>query len=138
MSLAMKFVMPDVPFMDRVLYVFLRITSYNVCYTKLLRDPEGKSGTANIAGEMLLTGTRMFPREELIRLRSEEQVSIRAQTSVDWFTVASVFPAEMLDQALLIEGDRLEHAESSITVEVFDAIRAALQREHERRRNNFV
>ncbi len=97
------------------------------------RDPEGKTGVANIAGESLLTGTKLFPREELIRLRTEEDVSIRAQTTVDWCSIASVFPANQLELALMIEADRLKHAENTATVEVFDAIVAVLKREHDRR-----
>jgi zinc protease len=97
------------------------------------RDPKGKSGIANISGETLLTGTRNFPREELIRLRTENDVSIRAQSTVDWFSIASVFPADMLEHALMIEGERLEDPESSLSVEVFNSITSALQREHERR-----
>lgn len=99
------------------------------------RDPEGKTGLANIAGEMLLTGTRQYPRGELLRLRSEHNVSIAGLTTVDWFSISSVFPMDMLEDALIIEADRLEHAEQSVAVEVFDAIMISLRREHQRRQH---
>ena len=97
------------------------------------RDPKGKTGVANTAGEALLTGTALYPREELLRLRTEEDVSIRAQTTVDWCSIASVFPADQLGQALAIEADRMRSAPGTATVEVFDAIVTVLKREHERR-----
>lgn len=97
------------------------------------RDPKGKTGVANIAGEALLTGTEAYPREELLRLRTEGDVSIRAQTTVDWCSIASVFPAGQLELALAIEADRMSNATSTATVEVFDAIVAVIKREHERR-----
>jgi zinc protease len=97
------------------------------------RDQAGKTGIANIAGEMLLTGTKRVPREELLRLRRAEGVSVQAQTSVDWLNIASVFPADMLEEAVRIEADRLENAEETISIEIFNAMKAALQREHARR-----
>ncbi len=98
------------------------------------RDPLGNTGTANIAGELLLTGTRTVPREELLRLREEDGVSIQARTSVDWFNIASVFPAAMLERAIHIEADRMKNAVESVNIEIFNAIITALKREHARRK----
>jgi zinc protease len=97
------------------------------------RDAKGKTGIANIAGEMLLTGTRQVPREELLRLKEEEGVSISAHTSVDWLNIASVFPASLLEEAVTIEADRMKNAEQSINVEIFNAITGILRKEHTRR-----
>lgn len=112
----------------------LPLVGVNVAYRAgSSRDPEGKTGIANIAGEMLLTGTKRVPREELLRLRETEGVSIQAQTSVDWLSIASVFPSHMLEDAIRIEADRMKNAEETVSMEIFNAIVGALQREHTRR-----
>ncbi|GEM_PF-1326521 len=112
----------------------LALIAVNMAYRAgSARDPEGKTGLANICGEMLLTGTRRFPRGELLQLRSEHSVSMAGRTTVDWFSISSVFPMHMLEDALIIESDRLQHAEQTVTVEVFDAIMTSLRREHQRR-----
>lgn len=112
----------------------LPLVAVNMAYRAgSARDPEGKTGLANIAGEMLLTGTHRFPRASLLKLRSERSVSIAGRTTIDWFSISSVFPMDMLEDALSIEADRLENAAQTVSVEVFDAIRTALRREHQRR-----
>ncbi|MDT8325032.1 MAG: pitrilysin family protein [Bacteroidota bacterium] len=112
----------------------LPLLSMNMAYRAgSSRDPAGKTGIANIAGEMLLTGTKRVPREELLRLRETEGVSIQAQTSVDWLNIASVFPAGMLEDAIRIEADRMKNAEESVSMEIFNAMTGALKREHARR-----
>lgn len=96
-------------------------------------DPAGRTGVANIAGEMLLLGTKKVPREELMRLRSEERVSISAMTTVDWFGINSVFPMHLLEKAIEIESDRMQHAAAAFARERFDAIITTLRKEHEKR-----
>ena len=112
----------------------LPLVSLNCAYRAgSSRDPKGKTGTANIAGEILLTGTRDVPREELLRLRDDRGVAIQGRTSVDWMNISSVYPADLLERAIEIEADRMQHAETSISVEIFEAMIAALRREHQRR-----
>ncbi|MDX9757554.1 MAG: pitrilysin family protein [Bacteroidota bacterium] len=96
-------------------------------------DQTGRTGVANIAGEMLLLGTKNVPREELMRLRAEEQVSISAMTTVDWFGISSVFPMHLLEKAITIEADRMQHATASFARERFDAIIENLREEHKKR-----
>ncbi|MBN1446527.1 MAG: insulinase family protein [Bacteroidetes bacterium] len=112
----------------------LPLISVNVAFRAgSARDPQGKTGIANIAGEMLLTGTRRYPRAELLRLKAEKNVSIAGRTTVDWFSISSVYPMELLEDAILIEADRLENVQETISAEVFDAIVSTLRREHQRR-----
>ncbi len=97
-------------------------------------DPRGHTGLASIAGEMLLLGTKNVPREELLRLRNDEQVSISALTTVDWVGIASVFPMNRLESALMIEADRMEHSAEAFTAEQFENIVTGLKKEHARRK----
>ncbi|MBE0644773.1 MAG: insulinase family protein [Bacteroidetes bacterium] len=96
-------------------------------------DPEGRTGLANIAGEMLLLGTKKVPREELLRLRNEEHASISALTTVDWVGIASVFPMNRLETAIMIEADRMEHSVDAFTREQWEGMVAGLKKEHARR-----
>jgi zinc protease len=96
-------------------------------------DPDGHSGLANLAAEVLLVGTEKVPRKELLRLRNEENVSIAAQTNVDWITIASVFPATMLEKAVMIEADRMQNAAASFTESHFDSMMRNLRESHQRR-----
>jgi zinc protease len=112
----------------------LPLVSVNLVYhAGSALDPSGRSGLANIAGEMLLLGTKKVPREELLRLRNEEQVSISALTTVDWIGIASVFPMTMLESAVMIEADRMQNAADAFSAEQFEAIIANLKKEHDRR-----
>lgn len=96
-------------------------------------DPEEQTGLANLAAEVLLVGTKNVPREELLRLREDENVSISAQTNVDWISTASVFPMTMLEAAVMIEADRMQNAAESFTEQHFDAMIRNLKASHERR-----
>ncbi|MBR9975321.1 MAG: insulinase family protein [Bacteroidetes bacterium] len=112
----------------------LPLVSINMAYhAGSAIDPPGRSGLANIAGEMLLLGTKKVPREELIRLRTEEQVSISAFTSIDWIGIASVFPMTRLEAAIMIEADRMQHAASNFSEDHFETIVRNLRQAHERR-----
>ncbi len=96
-------------------------------------DPEGRTGLANIAGEMLLIGTANVPREELLRLRNEERVSISALTTVDWVGIASIFPMNRLEAAIMIEADRMQHSAEAFSADQFGSMIASLKKEHARR-----
>ena len=112
----------------------LPVVSVNMAYhAGSAIDPPGRSGLANLAGEMLLLGTDKVPREELLRLREEEQVSISALTTVDWVGIASVFPMNRLEAAIMIEADRMQNAASHFREDAFDAMVANLRKAHERR-----
>lgn len=112
----------------------LPLVSVNMAYhAGSAVDPPGRTGLANIAGEMLLLGTKQVPREELIRLRTEEQVSISAFTSIDWIGIASVFPMDRLEAAIMIEADRMSHAAENFSQERFDAVVNNLRQAHQRR-----
>lgn len=112
----------------------LPLVSVNMAYhAGSAIDPPGRTGIANIAGEMLLLGTKKVPREELLRLRNEEQVSISALTTVDWVGIASVFPMHLLETAISVEADRMQNGAAAFTSERFEAIRGNLKKEHDRR-----
>jgi zinc protease len=112
----------------------LPLVSVNIAYhAGSAFDPAGRTGTANIAGEMLLLGTNQVPREELLRLRSDAQVSISALTTVDWVGIASVFPINMLEAAVMIEADRMQNSAGAFSKDRFEGIILNLKNEHERR-----
>ncbi|MBR9979015.1 MAG: insulinase family protein [Bacteroidetes bacterium] len=96
-------------------------------------DPEEQTGLANLAAEALLVGTKNVPREELLRLRHDENVSISAQTNVDWISIASVFPMTRLEAAVMIEADRMETAVEYFTERHLDAMIRNLNASHARR-----
>ncbi|MFA6232664.1 MAG: pitrilysin family protein [Bacteroidota bacterium] len=112
----------------------MALVSLNMAYhAGSALDPEGRTGLANIAGEMLLLGTKKVPREELLRLRNEEHVSISALTTVDWVGIASVFPKDKLETAIMIEADRMDNSGAYFSAERFEGIITNLKKEHERR-----
>ncbi|MFZ1728779.1 MAG: insulinase family protein [Bacteroidota bacterium] len=112
----------------------LALVSLNMAYhAGSALDPDGRTGLANIAGEMLLLGTKKVPREELLRLRNEDHVSISALTTVDWVGIASVFPMQMLDKAVMIEADRMENSAKAFSNERFTGMIENLKKEHDRR-----
>lgn len=127
--------------MNVVLYrdTSLALVSLNMVYhAGSTLDPAGRSGLANLAGEMLLLGTQKVPREELLRLRNEEQVSISAMTTVDWVSIASVFPMEMLEKAISIEADRMENSSAAFTADRFASMQENLRKEHKRRESQVL
>ena len=110
------------------------IVSVNMAYhAGSAIDPPGRTGLANIAGEMLLMGTKKVPREELLRLREEENVSISAMTTVDWIGIASVFPMNRLEAAIMIEADRMQNAAAAFGADQFETMIGNLRQAHERR-----
>ncbi len=112
----------------------LSLVSLNMAYhAGSTLDPPGRTGLANISGETLLLGTKKVPREELLRLRNEDRVSISALTTVDWVGIASVFPMSLLDKAIMIEADRMENSSAAFTSDIFSAMIANLRKEHVRR-----
>jgi zinc protease len=117
----------------------LALVSLNMAYhAGSALDPAGRSGLANLAGETLLLGTETFPRAELLRLRNEEKVSITALTTVDWVGVASVFPMDMLDTAMMIEADRMENSAAAFNDAQCTNMIKALKKEHDRRKKQVL
>ncbi len=112
----------------------LPLVSVNIAYhAGSAFDPAHHTGLANIAGEMLLLGTEKVPREELLRLRNDLHVSISALTTVDWVGIASVFPMNLLEAAVMIEADRMQNSAATFSSERFDTIIGNLKKEHDRR-----
>ncbi len=93
-------------------------------------DTPGKTGIAQIAGEHLMIGTKKVPREKLLEFRNQNNASIQAQTGVDWVNLSTTVPMNLLEAAIMIEADRLEHLEDAVTKESVDAAIKRLREEH--------
>ena len=98
-------------------------------------DPPGKTGLAQIAGEHLLFGTAKVPREKLLEFRNDNNAVIQAQTGVDWVNLSTTVAMNLLEAAIMIEADRLEHLDAVVTNESVASVIKRLRDEHASRSN---
>jgi zinc protease len=86
------------------------------------KDPSTRMGLAGVAGEMLLTGTKRYPRETLLSLQQESNSAISGRTTVDWISITSTFPMSYLETFLMIEADRMENSAEAVSSTVLESI----------------
>ena len=99
-------------------------------------DPAGKTGTARIAWELLLQGSKEVPRSDVLAFRDEYNATIQAHTSVDWVAVSSTMPMNLLEAAIMIEANRMRYADEAVKAETVDAVKEALRNVHLERRQS--
>lgn len=98
-------------------------------------EQPGKSGVANIVGNLMLQGSKHIPRSRLLKIMDECGASFGGSVDVDRTDFWSIFPNQYLETALWIESDRMGFPASTFTQTQLDSIKKELETARKRKEN---
>lgn len=79
------------------------------------RDGKGRSGLAQLTGNLVMLATRKYTTDSLAALQRMHAAGSSVLTTADWTSVYATWPADQLHLALDIEADRMRSACAHVT-----------------------
>lgn len=90
------------------------------------RDAKGKSGLAQLTGNLAMLATRTFTTDSLAALQRKHAAGSSVLITADWTSVYATWPSEHLAVALEVEADRMRSACAHVTPALLERTAAQL------------